>query len=381
MKNAAIASALVSALALAAYGCAAPSTDEASGEATQDISQNDPLIQHPDLTLPQTTDYTVVVKGATKKVRVVAYGDSIFAGYNRSLFSVARRAAPLVAGEYIALSQNVNVEVIRRTESGAVSAQVESRIENEKSYMQDASTEAVYFEMCGNDYLQAREAFRGQGGKCDFSGLDTALATCKANYEKAMQTINAASPNSTHVVMNLYYPGYDADNSDAGCTDDTGAKVNVQHALIPYMAHSNWHACTLAGQYGFGCADAFAEMMGADYDTNGDGIVDSDGLRFDPTESEDDYVTRIVTTLRGTIKDSNYHGLTSSTTADYLQGDDTHPTYFSGTIGSGGGSGPTDFTAAQIVDGKNPKWNLFGHERIGYALSKFGGSTTHKKKS
>lgn len=381
MKTAALASVLVSAFALAAVGCAAaPSTEESSSEATQDISQTDPLVQHPDLTLPQTTDYTVEVPGASKKVRVVAYGDSIFAGYNRSLFSVARRAAPLVAGEYLALSQGVNVEVIRRTESGAVASQVFSRIQNEKSYMEDASTEAVYFEMCGNDYLQARSAFKGQSGKCDFGGLDSALAACKANLENAMKTINAASPSSTHVVMNLYYPGYDADDTNADCTDASGANVNVQAALIPYMAHSNWHACTLAGQYGFGCADAFAEMMGADYDTNGDGIVDSDGLRFDPNESEDDYVTRIVTTLRSTIKDSNYHGLTSSTTADYLQGDDTHPTYFSGTIGVGGGAGPADFSASDIVDGKNPKWNLFGHERIGYALSKFHVSS-HKTRS
>ena len=381
MKNAALASLAVVTLAALA-GCAAPSNAEDSSEATQSISENDPLIQHPELTLPQTTDYKIEVPGASQKVRVVAYGDSIFAGYNRSLFSVARRAAPLVAGEYLALSQGVNVEVIRRTESGAVASQVMSRIQNEKSYMQDASTRAVYFEMCGNDYLQARTAFRGQSGKCDFSGLDNALATCKANNENAMKTINAASPNSTHVVMNLYYPGYDADNADSGCTDaTTGAKGNVQVALMPYMAHSNWHACTLAGQYGFGCADAFAELMGADIDTNGDGKIDSDGLRFDPNESEDDYVTRIVTTLRGTVRDSNHKQLSSSSTAGMLQGDDTHPTYFGSTIGSGGGAGAPDFSSSQISGGKNPQWDLFGHERIGWALSKFQAGSSHRTKS
>jgi hypothetical protein len=355
-----------------AAGCASPA-DESSA-ASQSIENNDPSDQpglQQGLTLPQTTDYTIEVPGATNTYRVVAYGDSIFAGYNRSIFSVARRAGPLVAGEYAALAWNANVEVIRRTESGAVASQVYTRIQNEKSYMQDAATRAVYFEMCGNDYLQARTAFKGQSGTCDFSGLDAALAACGTNTTAAMVTIAASAPNASHAVMNLYYPGFNADNANAGCTVN-GAPANVQNVLLPYMAHSNWRTCTTAAAHGFGCADAFAEMMGADFDANGDGVVDSEALRFDPNESEDAYVTRITTTLRGTLRDSNFHELGSaSAQADYLQGDDTHPTYFGNTMGSGGGKGAPDFTAAQVVDGKNPQWNLFGHERIGYALSKF----------
>ena len=365
MKTVALASAVVASLALVA--CAAPSSEEQSEDSVQSISQTDP-----DLTLPQTSDWTIETPGATKKVRVVAYGDSIFAGYNRSLFSVARRAAPLVAGEYLALTSKVNVEVVRRTESGAVASQVESRIQKEKSYMQDPSTRAVYFEMCGNDYLQARDAFKNQSGTCDFSGLDEALATCSANIASAMKTINASAPAAaSKVVMNLYYPGYGADDANADCTDASGAQVHVQNALFPYMAHSNWRACTLAKQNGFGCADAFAEVMGADYDSNGDGKIDSDALRFDPNESEDAYVERITVTLRSTVIDSNKKELTSAKTVGYLQGDDTHPTYYGSTIGSFGGSGAPDFTAAQISGGKNPQWNLFGHERIGHALAKF----------
>ena len=55
--------------------------------------------------------------------------------------------------------------------------------------MQDANTRVVMFEMCGNDYLQARSAFTDQTGTCSYSGLDTALANCTTYTEKAMQAI------------------------------------------------------------------------------------------------------------------------------------------------------------------------------------------------
>jgi len=41
-------------------------------------------------TITQNTSWTITRSGATSTYRVVAYGDSIFAGYNGGLFSVAR---------------------------------------------------------------------------------------------------------------------------------------------------------------------------------------------------------------------------------------------------------------------------------------------------
>jgi hypothetical protein len=141
------------------------------------------------------------------------------------------------------------------------------------------------------------------------------------------------------------------------------------------MARSNWQACTLARQHGFGCVDTFAEYMGADYDTNGDGLIDVDGLRFDPAEPEATYVARVSTRLRETVRDANLHGLAPSSSADYLFSDNIHPTYFGNTIGTGTGQGAPDFTGAQIVDGKNPQWNRFGHERMGWALARLAPAT------
>ncbi len=332
-------------------------------------------------TVTQNVSWTITRPGATKTARVVAYGDSIFAGYHGSISNVAKRAAPHVDAEYAQLAWRANVEVYRRAKSGAVSSDIyNNKIVNERSYMQAANTTVVTFEMCGNDFLQARSAFAKQTGTCDYSGLTSALATCTTYQEKAMQFINAnaAAGVKAKIIANLYYPGYNADNVNSGCNDPgTGKPVNKQQKFLPYIAHSNWRACTFAAKYGFSCADAFAQYMGADYDSNGDGLVDSVGLKWRAGETEDAYVTRIVTTLRATIRDSNTHFVNASTSYDYLQSDDTHPTYTGGTIGvgffggTGTGSGGSDYTDAQLAGGKNPVWNQLGHERLGWALSEY----------
>ncbi|HZF56758.1 MAG TPA: SGNH/GDSL hydrolase family protein [Polyangiaceae bacterium] len=331
-------------------------------------------------TVTQNSSWTIDRSGTTTKYRVVAYGDSIFAGYNGSISSVDRRAAPMVQGEYLSNAWATDMEVVRRTKSGAKSDDIyNNKIIAERSYMQAASTRVVTFEMCGNDFLQARDSFAGQSGTCSYSPLDTALANCTKYQELAMQAINTyATTAKKKIIMNLYYPGYDADNGLSGCTDAaTGQKVNKQNAMFPRLARSNWRACNFAAQYGFACVDAFAEYMGADYDSNGDGMVDSDGLRYIPGESEQAYVDRITSTLRGTIKDANTHFVSSGTSFDYILSDNTHPSYVGSTIyvglfgGTGSGTAAPEYSGAQIVGGKNPVWNKYGHERAGWAHSLF----------
>ena len=331
-------------------------------------------------TLTQNLSWTIDRAGTSTKYRVTAYGDSIYAGYYGSITNVARRAAPLVDGEYLSQLWNADIEVVRRCKSGAVASDIyNNKIVNERSYMQTANTRVVTFEMCGNDGLQARSNFAGQSGTCNYAPLDNALANCTNYQQLAMQAINTYAPNAPlKVVSNLYYPGYAADNALSNCNDPgTGQKINKQSKFLPYIAKMNWRACNFASQYGFQCADSFAQFMGADYDSNNDGQIDSDGLRYIQGESEADYVTRITTTLRSTIRDANTHFANASTSYDYIQSDNTHPTYtgatqFLGLIGgSGSGSGAPTYSGSQIVGGKNPVWNQFGHERMGWALSGF----------
>lgn len=336
-------------------------------------------------TITQNVSWTINRSGTSTVYRVTAYGDSIYAGYRGSLSSVAKRAAPLVDGEYLSQKWNADIEVIRRTKSGALASDIyNNKIVAERSYMQSANTRVVTFEMCGNDGLQARSSFAGQSGTCNYGPLNTALNNCTTYLQAAMQYINANAHANTRlkVVSNLYYPGYAADNGLAGCTDSaTGQRPNKQTVFLPYIARMNWRACNFASQNGWQCADSFAQYMGADYDSNGDGQIDSDALRYVQGESENAYVTRMVTTLRSTLRDANTHFANASTSYDYIQSDNTHPTYTGSTVsvgifgGTGSGTAAPDYSGTQIVNGKNPVWNQLGHERMGWALSLFNPAT------
>ena len=327
-------------------------------------------------TLTQNVSWTIDRSGTATKYRVVAYGDSIYAGYNGSTTSAAKYAATTVDAEYLSALWNADIENVRRAKSGAVASDIYSnKIVAERSYMQASSTRVVTFEMCGNDGLQARSNFKSQTGTCSYAGLDTAVANCKTYVAAAMDYINANAYAGTKlkIITNLYYPGYAADNVQSSCKDPTtGASVKLQDVFLPRLATMNYWMCEYARQKGFQCADSFAQYMGADHDSNGDGTVDSEALRFVAGESESGYVTRITTTLRPTIRDANAHFVSSSSSYDYIQSDDTHPTYTGGTVRAGllggtTGSGAPRYTS--FTGGKSPLWNQYGHERMGWTLS------------
>ena len=327
-------------------------------------------------TLNQNVSWTVDRAGTTAKYRIVAYGDSIYAGYNGSISNAARYAAPTVDAEYLAARWNADIESVRRTKSGAIASDVyNNKIVAERSYMQSANTRVVTFEMCGNDGLQARTSFKGQTGTCNYAVLDTAVANCRLYVGRAMDFINAnASPNTRlKVISNLYYPGYAADNVQSSCRDaSTGATVKMQDRFLPAIAKMNWSMCDQARLKGFQCADSFAQYMGADYDSNGDGVVDSEALRYVPGESEASYVNRVSVTLRGTVRDANTHFVSSSSSFDYIQSDNVHPTYTGGTVSAGLWGGTTGTGAARytsFTNGRSPIWNQLGHERMGWAIS------------
>jgi lysophospholipase L1-like esterase len=328
-------------------------------------------------TLTQNVSWTIDRDGTSARYHVVAYGDSIYAGYNGSVYKAAKYAAPTVDAEYLSALWNADIVSVRRAKSGAVASDIyHNKIVAERGFMQDASTRVVTFEMCGNDGLQARSNFKSQTGTCNYAGMNAAVNNCKTYVAAAMDFINANAYPGTKlkVISNLYYPGYSADNTQSACRDaTTGATVNLQNTFLPKVAAMNYWMCEYARQKGFKCADSFAQYMGADHDRNGDGKVDSDALRHVAGESEASYVTRITSTLRSTIRDANAHFVSSSTSYDYIQSDDTHPTYTGGTVtaglfGSTTGSGAARYTAFP-GGGKSPIWNQYGHERMGWALS------------
>jgi lysophospholipase L1-like esterase len=327
-------------------------------------------------TLNQNVSWTIDRSGTTAKYRIVAYGDSIYAGYNGSISNAAKYSAPTVDAEYLSAKWNADIESVRRAKSGAVASDVyNNKIVSERSYMQASSTRVVTFEMCGNDGLQARSSFKSQTGTCNYGVLDTAVNNCRTYVARAMDYINAnAHPNTKlKVIANLYYPGFNADNVQSSCRDaSTGATVNLRDRFLPAIAKMNYWMCEYARQKGFQCADSFAQYMGADYDSNGDGQVDSAALRYVSGESEASYVTRITSTLRSTLRDANTHFVSSSSSFDYIQSDDVHPTYTGGTVSAGLWGGTTGTGAPRytsFTNGQSPIWNRYGHERMGWAIS------------
>jgi lysophospholipase L1-like esterase len=329
-------------------------------------------------TLNQNVSWTIDRAGTTAKFRVVAYGDSIYAGYNGSTTNAARYSAPTVEGEYLAALWNADIETIRRAKSGAVAQDVyQNKIVAERSWMQATSTRVVTFEMCGNDGLQARSAFKSQTGTCNYSGLETAVNNCKTYVAAAMDYINAnAHPNTKlKIIANLYYPGFNADNVQSTCRDaTTGQTVNLRDRFLPALARMNYWMCEYARQKGFRCADSFAEYMAADFDSNGDGIVDIDAIRYVAGESESAYLAKITQTFRATLRDANLKRVSSSTTYDYIQSDDVHPTFTGGTVSAGLFGGSTGTGAprySSFTNGKSPIWNQLGHERMGWSLSTY----------
>ncbi|MDZ4813481.1 MAG: SGNH/GDSL hydrolase family protein [Pseudomonadota bacterium] len=333
-------------------------------------------------TLNQNVSWTVDRAGTTTKYRVVAYGDSIYAGYNGSVSKAAKYAAPTVDAEYLSAKWNTDIESVRRAKSGAVAADVyQNKIVAERSYMQASNTRVVAFEMCGNDGLQARSSFKSQTGTCNYGVLDTAVANCKTYVASAMDYINANAHAGVtlKVVANLYYPGYNADNVQSSCRDSgTGATVSLRDRFLPAIAKMNYWMCEYAQQKGFQCADSFAQFMGADYDANSDGQIDSDALRYVVGDSESSYMTRITSTLRSTLRDPNTKFVTSTSSFDYIQSDDTHPTYTGATVSAGLWGGSTGTGAARytsFTNGKSPIWNNFGHERMGWSLTVYHPTT------
>src|SRR5688572_24463399 len=210
-------------------------------------------------TLTQNLSWTINRANTSTTYRVVAYGDSIYAGYYGSLSRVAKRAAPTVDGEYLSQLWNADIQVVRRTKSGAVASDIyNNKIVAERSYMQASNTRVVTFEMCGNDGLQARASFKSQTGTCNYSGLTAAENSCKTYVTAAMDYINANAYSGVKlkVISNLHYPGYNVDNVQSSCKDaTTGATVKMQDKFLPALARMNFMMCDVARQKGFMCAD------------------------------------------------------------------------------------------------------------------------------
>lgn len=332
-------------------------------------------------TCQQNTFAKITRSGATNTYRVVAFGDSIYAGYDKSLSlsSVARRSDPYVVGDYLATQWNANIEVVRLTESGATASQIlADEVNGYGSSYINGATRVAMLDSCGNDFLQARSSMNSQTGTCSLAPLDSAVTNCITNTKSSLAKINSliagvsalSGKKVTRLLMNLYYPGFAADNVNLGCTIG-GVATNKQTVFLDRLAQANFQLCGAAEAAGWTCVDDFSHYMAADYDTNGDGVVDQVNAAYrGQGEGEANYRNRINGYRTTILHDSKTKGAVvngAHASEDYLlTNDDTHPTYTGGTMSCTTGSPSSSSFAQDYTASPNSVWNVYGHERGGW---------------
>jgi lysophospholipase L1-like esterase len=256
---------------------------------------------------------------STTKLQLT-FGNSIAAGYC-GIFcrndSYAVRYGRLVAN-----ARDARVTYRGRAVSGEVMSQIAGRVESNADV---PAADYITIEGCGNDFLNARSTFRGQSNCTNEAPLANALATCKTQVVRALDSIAARRKAGSVVqVMAVYYPGV---NSDKGRACNGMSHFDI---FLDYLSEANWFTCNEAWRRGFECTDGLAAFNAADVDTplDADGDVDAAQIRISEAEDRDDfpgYVSRIQDN-KAVIGDANAKRVSATSTVDYLISDDTHPT-------------------------------------------------------
>jgi hypothetical protein len=259
-----------------------------------------------------------------------------------------------VDAEYLSALWNADIESVRRAKSGAVASDIyNNKIVAERSYMQAASTRAVTFEMCGNDGLQARTAFKKPDRHLQLQRHGRRWPTARPMWP-AMDYINANAYAGVKVkvISNLHYPGYNADNVQSTCKDaTTGATINCATSSCPSWPHELLDVRIRASE-GLPVRGQLCPVHGGRLRQQRRRAGRQRGAALPAGESEANYVTRITSTLKATLRDANAHFVSASSSYDYIQSDDTHPTYTGGTVTAGLFGGTTGSGA--------PRYTSFG---------------------
>ena len=251
-----------------------------------------------------------------------------------------------------------------------------NKIVAERSYMQASNTRVVTFEMCGNDGLQARSSFTGQTGTCNYAALNTAVTNCTTYIAAAMEAINTNALRDTkaqgrrepllpglrrrqraELLHGLRHRRHGRTSRTCSCRTSPHELLDVQlrarrtASSAPTASPSTWAPTTTPTATARSTPTRCATSQG---------------------ETEAAYVTRI--TVDAALDAARrQHALrdVDARSFDYIQSDNTHPTYTGGTVSAGlfGGTAPARARRAtrRSPNGKNPVWNQLGHERMGWA--------------
>jgi lysophospholipase L1-like esterase len=251
----------------------------------------------------------------------VAFGDSIVAGYC-GLFCRIDSYGVYYAQD-VANGKDAQVDYRGRGQSGEVMSQIANRISANLGDLRAA--DYITLEGCGNDFLNARSSYRGQSNCTNETVLASALDSCKTNMVRALDLIAANKKATAAVrVLYLYYPGVNDDKSRS-CNGTSHFDI-----FLDYLLEAGWSTCNEAWRRGFECVDGLAAFNAADVDTalDSDTLVDAAQIRINRATDADNFPAYYdrVHPQRAVITDAHAKRLTASSTSDYLQGDNTHPT-------------------------------------------------------
>ena len=208
-------------------------------------------------TLTQNVSWTIDRSGTSAKYRVVAYGDSIYAGYYGSI-SRASRSAPRrsVDGEYLSQAWNADIEVVRRAKSGAVASDIYNNKIVERALVH-ADDEHARRDL--RDVRQRRPAgaqqlrrperhlqLRAARHRARTTARRTSRPRCSTSTPTRTRARSSrSSPTST---IRATPP---TTRSAAATTRARGRRSTSRTKFLPYLAKMNWRACNFASQYGF----------------------------------------------------------------------------------------------------------------------------------
>lgn len=249
------------------------------------------------------------------------FGDSIAAGYC-GLFC-RNDSLTVRYGKRVADARDAKIDYRGRAVSGEIMSEIVGEISANLTDLRAA--DYVTLEGCGNDFLDARDTFRSSSNCTDESPLANALATCKAQMVRALDLIAANRKAGSIVqIMALYYPGINADKSRT-CNGMTHFDV-----FLDYITEANWFTCNEAWKRGFKCMDGLAAFNAADVDTtlDADTAIDAAQIRISQAVDADNfagYYSRVQDN-KAVLTDASYKRVSATSTVDYLNSDDTHPT-------------------------------------------------------
>ncbi len=313
-------------------------------------------------TITQNTSWTIDRAGTTAKYRVTAYGDSIYAGYRGSLSSVAKRAAPWVDGEYSeqGVERRHRGDPPHQVGRAAPPTSTTTRSSRSARTCRRPTPASSPSRCAATTACRRARASPARAAPATSAPLDTALATAPTYLQLAMQydqrqyahrdvrlsrwsrTSTTRATRPTTSLTQLHRSGVRPGGEQAG------------QASCRTSPASNWRACNFAAHLRLPVRRQLRAVHGRRLRLE---RRRADRLRRAPLRPGRDRRRPTSTPhhrrpCRSTLRDANTPlRRAPSTSYDYIQSDNTHPTYTGSTVyvglfgGTGSGSGrPTTAT-------------------------------------